>query len=69
MRRDARLAVLEQCAVVVLGLYLAGVGINVLTRGGVMYTNWFRWPVAAPIAVIVGVILIVVGFRLNRAKE
>ena len=68
MTRDARLSALERCAITVLGVYLAGAGINALTRGQVMYRNWFRWPVAAPIAVIIGIILIVVGFRLHRQQ-
>ena len=64
---DARLAALERCAVLVLGVYLAGVGINILTHGEVMYSNAFRWRIDAPSAVIIGIILIVVSFRVNRA--
>lgn len=66
MSRDARLAALERCAVIVAGLYLAGVGINFLTRGDVMYANYLRWPAAAPVAFIIGVSLIIIGFRLRR---
>ena len=69
MRRDAQLAALERCAVMVLGVYLAGVGINVLTQGDVMYSNYLRWPVAAPIALMIGVLLVVMGFRLHRQKR
>ena len=68
MKRDSRLSALERCAVLVLGIYLASVGLNVLTQGAVMYPNGFRWPVAAPIALTIGVILIVVGFRLHREQ-
>ncbi|HYR28047.1 MAG TPA: hypothetical protein VEU30_06245 [Thermoanaerobaculia bacterium] len=66
MNRDPRLATLERCTVVVAGIYLAGVGINVLTRGDVTYSNYLRWPVAAPIALIIGVVLMFIGFRLRR---
>ena len=68
MNRDPRLATLERCAVVVAGIYLAGVGINVMTRGDVMYSNYLRWPVAAPIALIIGVVLMLIGFRLRREQ-
>ena len=64
MNRAARLAAYQRCAVVVLGVYLAGVGINVMTRGDVMYLNWLRSPVVAPVALIIGVILIAAGFNL-----
>jgi hypothetical protein len=69
MRRDARLRALERCAVLLLGIYLAGVGINVLTRGDTMYANWFHRPVAAPIALTIGIILIVAGFRLHGQQS
>ena len=69
MNRDDRLVALERCAVVVLGVYLAGVGINALTQADVMYANYLRWPVAAPIALIIGITLVVVGFRLHREKR
>lgn len=68
MNRDPRLATLERCAVVVTGIYLAGVGINVMTRGDVMYSNHLRSPVAAPIALILGVVLMFIGFRLRREQ-
>ena len=66
MNGNARLAMLERCAVVVAGIYLAGVGINVMTRGGVTYANYLRWPASAPVALVVGVVLMVIGFRLHR---
>lgn len=66
MNRDPRLATLERWAVIVAGIYLAGVGINVLTRGAVIYSNYLRSPVAAPIALVIGIILVVAGFRLRR---
>ena len=68
MNGDPRLATLERWAVIVAGIYLAGVGINVMTRGDVMYSNYLRWPVAAPIALVIGIILIVAGIRLRRDK-
>lgn len=69
MSRGPRLATLERCAVVVAGIYLAAVGVNVMTRGGVMYSNYFRWLVAAPVALVIGVILIVVGMRLYASSR
>jgi hypothetical protein len=65
MRRDARLSVVECCAVIVLGVYLAAVGVNVLTLGDVVYANYLHWPVAAPIALAIGIVLVVVGLRLR----
>ena len=69
MRRAARLSVLERCAVIVLGVYLAGAGLNVLTRGDVMYANYLHWPVAAPIALTIGIVLVVAGLRLRPGNE
>ena len=40
MNRDPQLATLERWAVVVAGAYLAGAGINVMTRGEMMYLNY-----------------------------
>ena len=69
MNGNPRLTTLERCAVVVAGIYLAAVGVNVLTRGDVIYSNYLRSPVAAPIALGIGVILIVSGFRLDHDKR
>ena len=66
MKQAARLVILERCAVVVLGLYLAGSGLQALLRGAATYSNWLRWPVAAPLAIVLGVILVVAGFWLHR---
>lgn len=63
MKHDDRLSALERSAVVVLGIYLAGVGVHVLTQGDVMYTNYLRWPVVAPLALIIGVVLVFRGFH------
>lgn len=63
MKHDDRLSALERSAVVVLGIYLAGVGVDVLTQGDVLYTNYLRWPVAAPLALIIGVVLVFRGFQ------
>lgn len=66
-RRPAALHV-ERCDLVVTGIYLAGVGINVMTHRDVMYPIYLRWPVPPPLALAIGVILIVAGFRLHRDK-
>jgi hypothetical protein len=68
MNPYTRLATLERYAVVVAGIYLAGGGINVMTRGDVMYSNYLRSPAAAPIAFVLGLILIAAGFRLRRRQ-
>lgn len=61
-----RLIALERCAIVVLGMYLAGTGIHALGSGGWTYLNYVRSPVAAPIAIVIGVALIVAGFVVRR---
>lgn len=54
---------LERSAVVVLGLYLVGVGLNaIISAGGWTYLNTLRSPVSAPIAISIGIALIAVGF-------
>jgi hypothetical protein len=60
---DHALILLERCAVVVLGLYLVGVGLNaIVTTGGWTYLNSMRSPVAAPVAIGIGIVLIAGGF-------
>ena len=68
MNRQERMAMLERTALVVLGLYLAGSGIRALIRGVATYSNWLRWSVPAPVAMALGVFLIVVGLRLYRSE-
>ena len=62
----ARIRILERCAVVVLGLYLSGVGLRALGAGRWLYANYLRWPVAAPVAIVIGVVLIAAGLELRK---
>ena len=60
------LTALVRCTVVVLGLYVAGSGLNAIGRGELTYWNYLRSPVAAPVAILIGVVLIVAGLVLRR---
>lgn len=64
--RRERLIALERCAIVVLGLYLTGVGMRALSAGQWMYANYLRSEVAAPVAIVIGVVLIVAGLTLRQ---
>jgi hypothetical protein len=57
---------LERCAIVVLGLYLAGAGIRALAAGHWMYPNYLRTEVAAPVSLVIGIVLIVAGLTLRH---
>ena len=48
-----------------LGVYLAAVGLNMALRGHVVYRNYLHTPVLAPIAVVIGVTLIIAAFVLR----
>lgn len=50
----------------VLGLYLTGVGIRAMAEGHWMYANYLRSEVAAPVAIVIGVVLIVAGLTLRH---
>jgi hypothetical protein len=62
----AHLVALERAAIIVLGLYLAAVGTNALASGDWMYSNYLRWPVAAPLSIAIGVVLMIAGFALRH---
>ena len=57
---------LVRCTVIALGLYVAGSGFKAIGTGNLMYLNYLRAPVAAPVAIIIGVVLIVAGLVLRR---
>jgi hypothetical protein len=50
----------------VLGLYLAGVGMRALAAGQWVYANYLRSAVAAPVAILIGVVLIVAGLTFRQ---
>lgn len=57
---------LERCAIVVLGLYLTGAGTRAIAAGQWMYSNYLRTEVAAPVAIVIGIVLIVAGLTLRQ---
>lgn len=67
MRRSnsERLWSLERVTIVVLGVYLAAVGFNVLAARHILYRNYLRGPALAPIAVVIGIILIIGGMTMR----
>lgn len=48
-----------------LGIYLAAVGLHMSLRGHVTYRNYLNTPVLAPVAVAIGVILVIASFVLR----
>ncbi|HEV8661411.1 MAG TPA: hypothetical protein VGS96_22640 [Thermoanaerobaculia bacterium] len=60
------ISALERFTVVMLGVYLSAVGIHMLTAGHMLYRNYLRSPVLAPIAVIIGLVLIGAGLTLRK---
>lgn len=60
-----RLSPLERFTIVVLGVYLASVGLHVLGDHRVIYSNYLHRPVLAPVALIIGVILITAGLVMR----
>lgn len=52
---------LERSALVALGVYLFAVGLHAVGAGRLIYLNYLRWPVAAPLAITIGLIVIVAG--------
>ena len=57
---------LERCTVVVLGVYLSAVGLHAIAAGHVLYRNYLRDPVFAPIAIVIGIVLIAAGFAIRN---
>ena len=49
-----------------LGVYLSSVGIHMMTVGHLWYRNYLRSPVLAPIAIVIGIVLILAGFALRK---
>ena len=49
-----------------LGVYLAATGANAIVAGRWMYQNYLHWPVAAPVALLIGAVMIVAGVGLRR---
>lgn len=51
---------------VVLGVYLSAVGLHAIAAGHVLYRNYLRDPVFAPIAIVIGIVLIAAGFAIRN---
>ncbi|HSP17418.1 MAG TPA: hypothetical protein VLV78_21925 [Thermoanaerobaculia bacterium] len=49
-----------------LGLYLTAVGIHSIAAGHMVYRNYLRGPVLAPVAIAIGVVLLVAGLSMRR---
>ena len=60
-----RLWSLERVTIIMLGLYLAAVGLNVLVTRHVFYRNYLHGPALAPLAVVIGIILIIAGMTMR----
>jgi hypothetical protein len=57
---------LERLTIVLLGLYLATVGVHMIATGHLLYRNYLQGPVLAPVAVAIGVVLICGGVAMRR---
>jgi hypothetical protein len=60
------ISTIERCTVIVLGLYLSAVGMHALAAGRLLYPNYLRSPVFAPIAVAIGIVLIAAGVAMRN---
>ena len=49
-----------------LGVYLSAVGVHMMTVGHLLYQNYLRSPVFAPIAIVIGIVLILAGVTLRK---
>ena len=57
---------LERLTIVMLGVYLAAVGVHTIATGHFLYRNYLNGTVVAPIAVGIGAILICAGISMRR---
>lgn len=67
MRRSSseQLTALERLTVVMFGIYLTAVGVHVLDTRHFLYRNYLNSPVLAPIALIIGIVLIGAGLLMR----
>ena len=63
---DRSIPPLERITIVVLGVYLSAVGLHTIAGGHVLYRNYLRDPVFAPIAVVIGIVLIAAGIAIRN---
>lgn len=60
-----RIGCLERVTVALVGVYLVGVGTHALATGHLLYVDYVGWPVAAPVAIALGMVLIVAGLFMR----
>jgi hypothetical protein len=56
---------LERLTIMMLGIYLGGVGLHMALRGHLTYRNYLNAPVLAPVALAIGGILVIAAFVLR----
>ena len=52
---------LERCTIVVLGVYLSTVGVRAATAGHFLYRNYIHSVIWAPLAILIGTVLVAAG--------
>jgi len=57
---------LERLAVLTLGAYLAGTGLHAIAAGQMLYTNLLGEQTPAPVAVLLGILLLGLGIFWPR---
>ena len=65
-RSSSEAFTLERCAIVALGVYLSAVGLHMAATGHLIYRNYLLAPVAAPVAIVIGVVIVAAGFFVHR---
>lgn len=60
---------LERAAVLVLGVYLTGTGASAIARGSWFYTDYLGLHVPAPLAVVAGLLLLLLGTARWRSVD
>jgi hypothetical protein len=49
-----------------LGVYLAAIGVHTIAAGHLVYRNYLQTPVMAPVAVVLGAVLICAGVAMRH---
>lgn len=60
---------LERAAVVVLGVYLTGTGASAIARGTWFYTDYLGLLVPAPLSIVAGLLLLLLGTARWRSVD
>ncbi len=59
---------LNRTVFVILGLMVIGFGIASLQHVGLMYHNWWKGAVFGPFAIVIGIVFIVLMFKLGSLQ-